>query len=220
MAMSMGAVDYIPVPVVPDLLRARCEFFAELYRKTGSSSCSNEDRRAARCTSARPHWKRSTARACVRERAAPLHGARPPARWVPGTGISSTGDNGTWDDFWPVPHLRDRARSTPPTSASFYGFIHPDDLDGFRAEFQKMSQESAAQQFQFRYSPRRRHHPLASDERCSHSRSDDRSARIRRRHIRYHASARKTSNAQSLHAREVDHRAKNALAMVQAVLYE
>lgn len=29
-----GAVDYIPVPVVPELLRARVRVFAELYRKT------------------------------------------------------------------------------------------------------------------------------------------------------------------------------------------
>ena len=29
-----GAVDYIPVPVVPDLLRAKVKVFAELYRKT------------------------------------------------------------------------------------------------------------------------------------------------------------------------------------------
>ena len=29
-----GAVDYVPVPVVPDLLRAKVKIFAELYRKT------------------------------------------------------------------------------------------------------------------------------------------------------------------------------------------
>src|SRR5579862_513863 len=29
-----GAVDYIPVPVVPDILRAKVRVFAELYRKT------------------------------------------------------------------------------------------------------------------------------------------------------------------------------------------
>jgi signal transduction histidine kinase len=29
-----GAVDYIPVPVVPDILRAKVKVFAELYRKT------------------------------------------------------------------------------------------------------------------------------------------------------------------------------------------
>ena len=30
----MGAVDYIPVPVVPELLRAKIRVFTELYRKT------------------------------------------------------------------------------------------------------------------------------------------------------------------------------------------
>src|SRR5260221_6555257 len=29
-----GAVDYVPVPVVPDVLRAKVRIFAELYRKT------------------------------------------------------------------------------------------------------------------------------------------------------------------------------------------
>src|SRR2546428_4998507 len=31
---AMGAVDYVPVPVIPDVLRAKVEVFAELYRKT------------------------------------------------------------------------------------------------------------------------------------------------------------------------------------------
>src|ERR1700742_5256810 len=31
---EMGAVDYVPVPVVPDVLRAKVKIFAELYRKT------------------------------------------------------------------------------------------------------------------------------------------------------------------------------------------
>jgi signal transduction histidine kinase len=31
---ELGAVDYVPVPVVPDLLRAKVKVFAELYRKT------------------------------------------------------------------------------------------------------------------------------------------------------------------------------------------
>src|SRR5215471_2632291 len=29
-----GAVDYVPVPVVPEILRAKVKIFAELYRKT------------------------------------------------------------------------------------------------------------------------------------------------------------------------------------------
>jgi signal transduction histidine kinase len=31
---ELGAVDYVPVPVIPDLLRAKVRVFAELYRKT------------------------------------------------------------------------------------------------------------------------------------------------------------------------------------------
>jgi signal transduction histidine kinase len=38
-----GAVDYIPVPVVPDLLRARVRIFAELYRKTRALEALNAE---------------------------------------------------------------------------------------------------------------------------------------------------------------------------------
>jgi PAS domain S-box-containing protein len=31
---EMGAVDYVPVPIIPDVLRAKVKVFAELYRKT------------------------------------------------------------------------------------------------------------------------------------------------------------------------------------------
>src|SRR5271169_3527453 len=31
---EMGAVDYVPVPVVPEVLRAKVRMFAELYRKS------------------------------------------------------------------------------------------------------------------------------------------------------------------------------------------
>src|SRR6201991_4984347 len=31
---EMGAVDYVPVPVIPEVLRAKVKVFSELYRKT------------------------------------------------------------------------------------------------------------------------------------------------------------------------------------------
>src|SRR5713226_3441620 len=31
---EMGAVDYVPVPVIPEVLRAKVKVFAELYHKT------------------------------------------------------------------------------------------------------------------------------------------------------------------------------------------
>src|SRR5438105_1094093 len=33
-AFEMGAVDYVPVPVIPEVLRAKVRIFSELYRKT------------------------------------------------------------------------------------------------------------------------------------------------------------------------------------------
>src|SRR5215475_10626000 len=38
-----GAVDYIPVPVVPDLLRAKVRVFADLYRKTRALEQLNDE---------------------------------------------------------------------------------------------------------------------------------------------------------------------------------
>jgi CheY-like chemotaxis protein len=38
-----GAVDYIPVPVVPELLRARVTVFADLYRKTAALERINQE---------------------------------------------------------------------------------------------------------------------------------------------------------------------------------
>jgi signal transduction histidine kinase len=40
---AAGAVDYVPVPVVPDLLRAKVRVFADLYRKTRQLEALNTD---------------------------------------------------------------------------------------------------------------------------------------------------------------------------------
>ena len=50
---EMGAVDYVPVPVVPEVLRAKIKVFLELYRKTRLLERLNhelEDRVSARTT--------------------------------------------------------------------------------------------------------------------------------------------------------------------------
>ena len=51
-----GAVDYVPVPVVPEILRAKVSVFAELYRKTRALERLNselEDRVTERTVGAR-----------------------------------------------------------------------------------------------------------------------------------------------------------------------
>src|SRR6187200_3751996 len=40
---EMGAVDYKPVPVVPEVLRAKVRVFAELYRKTQELRVLNQE---------------------------------------------------------------------------------------------------------------------------------------------------------------------------------
>ena len=40
---EMGAVDYVPVPVIPEVLRAKVKVFAELYRKTRQLEQLNAD---------------------------------------------------------------------------------------------------------------------------------------------------------------------------------
>ena len=40
---QLGAVDYVPVPVIPELLRAKVKVFAELYRKTRQLERLNAD---------------------------------------------------------------------------------------------------------------------------------------------------------------------------------
>ena len=45
---EMGAVDYVPVPVIPEVLRAKVRIFAELYRKTRQLEQLNRGAGAAR----------------------------------------------------------------------------------------------------------------------------------------------------------------------------
>jgi signal transduction histidine kinase len=54
---AAGAVDYVPVPVVPDLLRAKVRVFAELYRKTQQLETLNAEleRRVAERTAELAH---------------------------------------------------------------------------------------------------------------------------------------------------------------------
>jgi PAS domain S-box-containing protein len=209
---EMGAVDYVPVPVVPELLRAKVKVFSELYRKTRELEALNQqlELRVAERTAA---LERSTAKLRESEQRRSLALA---AGQMGSWDWDATTDNFTWDDGQCHIFGIEPGR-LPPTSASFYGFIHPDDLDGFRTEFQKMSEESSAQQFQFRI-----RHGDGAIRWCLMSAaatfgSDGRLARvsgvtfdITRQH--------ENEQRQSLLAREVDHRAKNALAMVQAVV--
>ena len=70
---EMGAVDYVPVPVIPEVLRAKVRVFAELYRKTRQLEQLNAGAGAARRGANRGAG--GLDRAAAAERAAPQPGA-------------------------------------------------------------------------------------------------------------------------------------------------
>ena len=103
---EMGAVDYVPVPVVPEVLRAKVRVFAELYRKTRQLERLNaelEQRVAARTA----ELEASTAQLRQSEERRSL--------------ALAAGNMGSWD--WnprhrrlhlgrrPIPHLRRRPKA-------------------------------------------------------------------------------------------------------------
>ena len=73
---ELGAVDYVPVPVVPELLRAKVRVFAELYRKTRQLEQLNAEleRRVAERTGA--SWRRPTPSSSSGSRSAPASARR------------------------------------------------------------------------------------------------------------------------------------------------
>ena len=103
---EMGAVDYVPVPVMPEVLRAKVKVFAELYRKTRQLEQLNAEleRRVAERTA---ELESSTPPPAA-ERAAPQPGARRRADGLVGLGRR---DRRMRLGRRPVPHLRRRSGS-------------------------------------------------------------------------------------------------------------
>src|SRR5215470_14536183 len=124
---EMGAVDYVPVPVVPEVLRAKIKVFAELYRKTRQLERLNselEDRVRARTA----ELEQSTGQLLESERRRSM--------------AIAAGKMGSWDwDWingdWMWDDGQYRIFGIEPgsfevTSSNILTLLHPDDVDGFR----------------------------------------------------------------------------------------
>ena len=130
---EMGAVDYVPVPVVPEVLRAKIKVFAELYRKTRQLERLNaelEDRVRARTA----ELEQSTARLVESEQRRSM--------------AIAAGKMGSWDWDWVNGDwMWDEGQyqifgvdpdSFELTSANIQSLFHPEDVDGLHqawAEF-------------------------------------------------------------------------------------
>ena len=207
-----GAVDYISVPVVPELLRAKVRVFAELFRKTRDLQKLNDDleHRVA---------ERTEALALSADRLRKSEQAR---------GLALVAGNmGSWDYdltsktwFWDEGQSRifgvDHA-SFVPSVESVCQAVHPEDMDKCRDAFIKMSVQTPTCEVEFRIV-----RPDGEVRWCTMAAAASFEASgilVRYSGVTTDITDRKEAESrQALLTREVDHRAKNTLAVVQAIV--
>src|SRR6202008_3989670 len=142
---EMGAVDYVPVPVVPEVLRAKIKVFAELYRKTRQLERLNtelEDRVRARTA----ELERSTAKLVESEqrRSMAIAAGRMGSwdwDWV----------NGDW--MWDDGQYRIfgvDSKSFSVTPASVQALLHPDDANQLRRAIAHLDRGVRSSEAEFR----------------------------------------------------------------------
>ncbi len=209
---EMGAVDYVPVPVVPEVLRAKIKVFAELYRKTRQLERLNtelEDRVRARTA----ELERSTTKLVESEQRRSM--------------AIAAGKMGSWDwDWvngdWMWDEGQYRIFGVDPgtfevTSENIRKLLHPDDAEQLRKAMPDL--ERGARSFETEFRIRL---PDGEERWCTGTAaaSTDRDGRVvRLSGVTIDITERKRAEErQNLLAREVDHRAKNALALAQSIV--
>ncbi len=209
---EMGAVDYVPVPVVPEVLRAKVKVFAELFRKTRELEKLNSqlERRVAERTA---ELEASNARLMQSEQARSL--------------ALAAGQMGSWDwdlvaDEWRWDEGEHRIFGVDPYSFkigadNIRALIHPDDWQPLQEVAQGMVAGARTQQSEFRVV-----RPNGDIRWCigTAAASVDAAGKVVRiSGVTIDVTDRKEAEErQVLLAREVDHRARNALAVIQSII--
>jgi PAS domain S-box-containing protein len=209
---EMGAVDYVPVPVVPEVLRAKIRVFAELYRKTRQLERLNaelEDRVRARTA----ELEQSTARLVESEQRRSMAIAAGKMGswdwdWVNGDWMW---DDGQYRIFGVDP------KSFSVTPASVQALLHPDDIDELRQAMTQFAKGVTSYEAEFRII-----RPDGETRWCvgTAAVTTDKNGRVVRvSGVTVDITDRKRAEErQTLLTREVDHRAKNALALAQSIV--
>ena len=209
---EMGAVDYVPVPVIPEVLRAKIRVFAELYRKTRQLERFNaelEDRVRARTA----ELEHSNARLLESEQRRSL--------------AIAAGKMGSWDwDWvngdWMWDEGQFRILGVDPktfvvTPASVQALLHPDDIGELRRALAQFAKGATSYEAEFRIN-----RPDGEVRWCvgTAAATIDKGGRVVRvSGVTIDITERKQAEErQNLLAREVDHRAKNALALAQSIV--
>ena len=209
---EMGAVDYVPVPVVPEVLRAKVKVFAELYRKTRQLEQLNADleRRVAERT-AELEASNAQLRESERRRSLALAAGQ----------MGSWGfDPATGECQWDAGQHRIcgvEPTCAPLTIESVRRFIHPDDI----AKIEDIARKGASNGANFQTEVRIVR-PDGQTRWCicaaaMTTGSDGGVARASGVTIDV-TELKEAEQRRMLLVKEVDHRARNALAIVQSIV--
>jgi len=211
-AYEMGAVDYVPVPVIPEVLRAKVKIFAELYRKTRQLEQLNQEleRRVAERTA---ELEASTVRLLKSEERRSLAlaaGQMGSWEWDPVDG-RFVWDDGQYRIFGVDPASFDL------TVDNVRALIHPEDWKHLQNAIKPAAPNTPSFQSEFRVC-----RPNGELRWCigtAVASVDGIDNVVRISGVTVDITDRKQAEErQVLLAREVDHRARNALALVQSIV--
>src|SRR5882724_8666972 len=211
-AYEMGAVDYVPVPVIPEVLRAKVRIFTELYRKTRLLEQLNQEleRRVASRTA---ELEASTARLMQSEERRSLAlaaGQMGSWEWDPLNG-HFVWDDGQYRIFGVDPASFDL------TVDNIKALIHPEDWKHLQNAIKPAAPNTPSFQTEFRVCRPNGELRWCIGTAVASVDATDHIVRISG--VTVDITDRKDAEErQALLAREVDHRARNALALVQSIV--
>ena len=209
---EVGAVDYVPVPVVPALLRAKVKVFAELYRKTRDLERLNAEleRRVAERTAELEASHRRLLQSEESRSLALAAGRMGSWEWDLVTGDLKW-DEGQHDIFGV-----DREKFEL-TADNVRAMIHPEDWDHLQTIGRRIVAGTRTLQTDFRVIQ-----PDGKVRWCTGTAAasfDGANKVVRVSGVTIDVTERREAEErQDLLAREVDHRARNALAIVQSIV--
>jgi PAS domain S-box-containing protein len=209
---EMGAVDYVPVPVIPEVLRAKIRVFADLYRKTRQLERFNAElEHRVRARTAELEDSNSRLVESEQRRSLALAAGRMGSwdwDWVNGDWMW---DKGQFQIFGVDP------QAFVVTTASVQALLHRDDINVLRRAIAQFRRGQRSYEAEFRVN-----RPDGEIRWCvgTAAATVDKSGRVVRvSGVTVDITERKRAEQrQNLLAREVDHRAKNALALAQSIV--
>src|SRR6516165_6372885 len=209
---EMGAVDYVPVPVIPEVLRAKVKVFVELFRKTRQLEQLNRGLEA-RVAERTAELASSTLQLRQSERMRSLAlaaGQMGSWEWNISRG-SIVWDHGQCEIFGvdPVTFV--------PTLESVRPLLNPEDFELLERSFRKITK--ATNTFQTEFRVLRSNGEVRWCTGTAAANFDEKGRLVWLRGVTSDITERKRAEErQILLAEEVDHRARNVVAVVQSIM--